>query len=140
MEQTFANPSAPPPPASKVSSPSLPSQEPGLNVHYQIFCTLNQKYPLFKTFLKKKQNCDHLLHARSNRSTCTSVISFNLYNNPFFLIITIIINAQPGISLTHLILARTLGSRHYYSPHFTYEEIETQRGYIACPRSHSGLV
>ena len=55
MEQTFANPSAPPPPASKVSSPSLASQEPGLNVHYQIFCTLNQKYPLFKTFFKKNK-------------------------------------------------------------------------------------
>ena len=39
----------PSPPASKISSPSLASQEPGLNVHYQTFCTLNQNYPLFKT-------------------------------------------------------------------------------------------
>lgn len=139
MEQTFANPSAPPP-ASKISSPALAHQEPGLNVHYQTSCTLNQKYPLFKTLFFFFLNFDHLLHARSNRSTCTSVILFSLYNNPSFLIITIIINAEPGISLTHLILTRTLGRRHYYSPHFTYEEIETQRGYIACPRSHSGLV
>ena len=43
------------PPASKISSPSLASQEPGLNVHYQTFCTLNQNYPLFKTHLKKKK-------------------------------------------------------------------------------------
>lgn len=42
------------------------------------------------------------------------------------------------LKTSHVIIKTDLGGRYYHS-HFTGKEIETERGYIICFRSHSWI-